>query len=815
MARPSMQQYLQYLKGGPRMMGWGALLIYDRAKTNQLLAQEYIEHLNGSDYFPPFSSTEETGGSTKVVMNNFKFDAPVLSFINSNISHSRARLAMKIIHGEYITLNKPLGGTDHSIVSIATINALNAPSLHMDIDLFATDKGNIIDDEGQVALDLSDGENHNFSLSSSEHSNRVLGIAIKKHFDSWDDESKRFVINRIVRGDGDLKPTSFAIRTHSLANSGVVRSTEEDDKDEGAVIVGVAMNNEPNGGFPVRDTDLPYLLPDDYARPFGMNILVANHIWFFVITMSARRTLDHDRIEYTLHKNSKGFLDGIDLIDAHTDVFDKWTQYNPRETHFGSTVGGLVGVIFWVYQIYRDRNSLDFSGLKIRFSDGKAIISWVGEHVLRLLMDVEWAKTNKRTIEVTNLNCSWELEAVYELNTTESGPDIGRVRYQEISITRSFEMEDNWYGGFNKAHSVYRDWFTKDVIYRMFNILCHDLTVESAKIDALFLNNLLFKNKYVAMPSVAKAPGDMSLLGDLSLANLSLAILPVKSVISANSTLQFTLQSAQTGATWSLELLPGENGEKGSISSTGLYRAPSPSTVPPQGRRVKVVARKDNFVAHALIYLVQSDVSVYPSLQVAQHSHIRYLLVGGSGDGTPLKWGVTPTSLGSVRGVTGQDREDMDIPDHQDVQIYVSPPVPTARPDDWRAAVQRDQVTVTGASGTPTLIDILIPWSNPASWFETKRTGQTISLTTWTQTFNGPIALQPDIMDWYVVKGTGELKDGVYTLGDIDERYAIIVAIEKDTNFFNYAYVVLPFALIDLKTLEMIDTPEGADHATE
>lgn len=815
MARPSMQQYLQYLNVGPRTMGWGALLIYDRAKTNQLLAQEYIEHLNSSDYFPPFSSTEETGGSTKVVMNNFKFDAPVLSFINSNISHSRARLAMKIIHGEYITLNKPLGGTDHSIVSIATINALNAPSLHMDIDLFATDKGNIIDDEGHVALDLSDGENHNFSLSSSEHSNRVLGIAIKKHFDSWDDESKRFVINRIVRGDGDLKPTSFAIRTHSLASSGVVRATEEEDKEEGAVIVGVAMNNELNGGFPVRDVDLPYLLPDDNARPFGMNILVANHIWIFVIMRGVLRSLDYSNAGYTLHKNSKGFLDGIDITSAQAQYPDKWVNYDPREFQLGQSAGGLIGIVFWVYEVYCERQSVDFSGLKIRFSDGKAIISWDGEYVLPLIMDIEWSKDNKRSLEVSNLTCRWKLEAVYELNITESGPDIGRVRYQETSITRSFEMTDNWFWGFKKAHSLFRDWFSEEVIYKNFNAFCHDLTVESAKIDAIFLNNLLFKNKYVAIPSLAKVPGDMSLLGDLSLDNLSLAILPVKSVISANSTLQFTLQSAQAGATWSLELLPGENGEKGSISSTGLYRAPSPSTVPLQGRRVKVVARKDNFVAHALIYLVQSDVSVYPSLQVAQHSHTRYLLVGGSGDGTPLKWGVTPTCLGSVRGVTGQDREDMDIPDHQDVQIYVSPPVPTPRPDDWRAAVQLDQVTVTSASGTPTLIDILIPWSNPASWFETERTGQSISLTMWTQTFSGPIALQPDEMDWYLVKGTGELKGGVYTLGDIDERYAIIVAIEKDERFFNYAYVVLPFALIDLKTLEMIDAPEGADHATE
>lgn len=815
MARPSMQQYLQYLDVGPRTMGWGALLIYDRAKTNQLLAQEYIEHLNGSDFFPPFSRTEETSGSTKVVMNNFKFDAPVLSFINSNISHSRARLAMKIIHGEYITLNKPLGGTDHSIVSIATINALNAPSLHMDIDLHATDNGNIIDDEGQVALDLSDGENHNFSLSSSEHSNRVLGIAIKKHFDSWDDESKRFVINRIVRGNGDLKPTSFAIRTHSLANSGVVRSTEEDDKDEGAVIVGVAMNNEPNGGFPVRDSDLPYLLPAYDGTPLSMNILLANNIWFEALTRFVLNYFDrYTDLKYSLHR-THGDLDGIDITYGQASYYErKEFKTHPPYTQLAEQLSGW-DIVYRVREFISDPQTIDLTGLKVRFKNNNMIVSWASEHRFELASRVEWTQPVHITWEWAYITVSWYFEATYQLYMVESGPDYGTARFKKISSTQSSDSQsyNDWGAGI--ARSFYQNWLVDNFIDDIFQTHCHNLTTQSANINALFLNNLLFKGQQAARPLLVEKRSDMTLLGNLAVENLSLSIHPLKSVISANSTLQFTLQSAQTGATWSLELLPGENGEKGSISSTGLYRAPSSSTVPPQGRRVKVIARKDNFVAHALIYLVQSDVSVYPSLQVAQHSHTRYLLVGGSGDGTPLKWGVTPTSLGSVRGVTGQDREDMDIPDHQDVQIYVSPPVPTPRPDDWRAAVQLDQVTVTGASGTPTLIDILIPWSNPASWFETKRTGQTIGLTMWTQTFSGPIALHPDEMDWYLVKGTGELKDGVYTLGDIDERYAIIVAIEKDERFFNYAYVVLPFALIDLKTLEMIDAPEGADHATE
>lgn len=813
MGKPSMPKYLEYLGSTTRTMGWGALLIYDRAKTNQLLAQEYVENLTSQAYFPPFSSTEDTGQYSKTVMSNFRFDAPVLSFTNSNISSSRARLSMKITHGQYITLNKPLGGTDHSIVSIATIDALNSPSLHMDIDLQATDSGNIIKDEGEVVLDLSEGENHTFALSSSEDRNRVLGLAVKRHFDSWDVKSKRFVLNRIVRNDNSIKPTSFAIRTHSLARSAGLFSTQEDN-DEGAVIIGVAMNDQPNGSFPVRDSDLPYLLPDAFPgsdiEPLSTNLLLSNAIWFPEIMRAALTYLDKlPGTKYTLHVNSKRFFDGIDITDGQSQTLGASFRANPPGVKLiasGPPNSTWYENHYFLFEF--SAQTFNISGMTARFNNKKMTVQWSGEHPVRVTSYIKRAghPDSDAFNKYSDLTFTYDLEKVYEWHIVADGPESQSIRFKQVSSRRDSDLRGYWVDGINNA----KDHFHKQLEAFTFEILdtyCAALTTESATIETLFLHNLLFQSHLVATPQLMEAPGDLTLLGTLAPEKLHFALHPVTSIISANSTLQFVLESAPPDVTWSVEMLPGENGERGIISAGGLYRAPSPSSIPAQGRRVKVIARKDQYVAQALIYLVRSNISVYPTLQVAQHSHIRYLLVAGSGDGTPLNWDVTPTSLGSVRAVTSQDRLDMNIPADQDVQIYVSPPVPTAFSAGWQEALQLDQVTVTGQSGPPQLIDILIPWKNPASWFVTEHIQGGVRLRMWVQGISGAIELKPDEADWYVVKGIGEIKDGVYIPGATPESYAIIAAIEKDDRFLNYAYIVLPFALIDLKTLEMSDAP--------
>ena len=109
MAKLTLTQYLNYLGTETRTMGWGALLIYDRAKTNALLAQEYIERFDKNQYFPPFNDSEETDQNAWSDMQDFILDRPRLSFTNSNIASSRARLSMKVVGGKYVTLVKPIG----------------------------------------------------------------------------------------------------------------------------------------------------------------------------------------------------------------------------------------------------------------------------------------------------------------------------------------------------------------------------------------------------------------------------------------------------------------------------------------------------------------------------------------------------------------------------------------------------------------------------------------------------------------------------------------------------------------------------------
>lgn len=43
MESQSVNTLLTWLKSAPRTLGWGAILAYDRSKTNVMLEQEYID----------------------------------------------------------------------------------------------------------------------------------------------------------------------------------------------------------------------------------------------------------------------------------------------------------------------------------------------------------------------------------------------------------------------------------------------------------------------------------------------------------------------------------------------------------------------------------------------------------------------------------------------------------------------------------------------------------------------------------------------------------------------------------------------------
>ncbi|MFK0035701.1 hypothetical protein [Pseudomonas monteilii] len=132
MARPTFEKYMKYLRAEPRTLGWGALLVYDRFRTNRLLAQEHIQRFDDSEWLPPvnFRASTENGSWTEV--RDLVMDKPRLSFANSNIASSKARLSMNVIGGVITQLRQLPGSDQMELVSYTVLNPLGGPTVRMD-----------------------------------------------------------------------------------------------------------------------------------------------------------------------------------------------------------------------------------------------------------------------------------------------------------------------------------------------------------------------------------------------------------------------------------------------------------------------------------------------------------------------------------------------------------------------------------------------------------------------------------------------------------------------------------------------------------
>ncbi|MGH8486658.1 MAG: hypothetical protein ACRESP_19840, partial [Pseudomonas sp.] len=161
----------------------------------------------------------------------------------------------------------------------------------------------------------------------------------------------------------------------------------------------------------------------------------------------------------------------------------------------------------------------------------------------------------------------------------------------------------------------------------------------TATVDAFRLNNLLFRGNNIVTPRGAYLPGDLTLLGDLAPDRTRLVVSPTEVVVAGGKSQQFT-SNLEGAVNWSVENLPGESSDPGTINpQTGVYQAPSSADLRTDGfRRVIVSATQDDMTSKALVSLVESQVSIYPSVLVMEVGGAKHSLAAGSADKSPLKW---------------------------------------------------------------------------------------------------------------------------------------------------------------------------------
>lgn len=800
MARPTFENYLKYLHAEPRTLGWGALLIYDRFRANRLLAQEHIQRFDDSAWLPPvnFRASTESGSWTEV--RDLVMDKPRLSFANSNIASSKARLSMNVISGVITQLRQLPGSDQMELVSYTELSPLGGPTVRMDITLNETNSGSV-NEEGRVTLDLSTGQGYTFEVSSWKEMNEKLGEAIKAEFEKWPKEARVWELNVIKPVADALNPQEFAVRTHSLARSQQITNATQEEQEEGAVIVGVSFVKGKAGVFPPNDQDMPYLLPspnDEDDDLFTMNILFSNEAWIkdqLWQLVSAIPGLTN----VVMDRDQTGFFS---TLKADVD-FAVHGRLDTTGRRYGD----------YTFTMY-DWPNLDFSGsFKVVQTDDVLVVEWAAECLASELIVIFVSALGDHRHD-PDFNVAVSVRTELRIKLVSEGDRRGDVEIipGEVKVDYSVGVWGGKHSYINEYVKASFDDYIKpdlDVVVGEISTRVAAMAAGVKPFNVLRLNSLLFRSDDVATPRLLATPGDLSLLGDLAPKFTSFAVEPLEAKVSAapGNKVEFQLDPAIDGTvSWSVKGLPDGSTDPKKVGAVvnGVYTPPDVGALTDGYKRVIVTATVNGNSSSALVTVVADSVAIYPYFQIANFktdaNSPRYVLTGGDIEGD-LNWAMTGFSKGTVREVEAGD-SDLDIPVDKNVRIYESPEKAVGESGTVDALIHLDGVSVS-AGGHTQVIDIVIPWRTTTAGLRVaEQAGDALKLSLYfdNEETGEQEELTPAGTLWKVLKGTGQINSstGIYTPGPNEGPYIIVAGRENPAErlpIWNYA--VIPLSRVD------------------
>ncbi|MFF5865762.1 hypothetical protein [Pseudomonas sp. NPDC012596] len=803
MARPTLEQYYKYLAAAPRTFGWGALLVYDRKKANLLLMQEHILRADKKAWIEPVSGETETENGKVTRLSNFTFGAPVLSFENANIGSSMAALSMPVVGGKLTEWSRASGATLPTLVGISHLDPLTAPRVKMNIKL-NEGKGGVVGEDGRVYLDLSDSTAYYFEVSQWEELNIKLGDLIAKKFKDPERGEQIWVLNTLAPVEGTLNPTTFRVRTHSLGKAGnPVASTSLAELDDGAIIVGVAFNGAPNGGFPGGDEDMPYLLPERQSgAPYSLNVVLSDEVWAKNVLSSLLGGLADTEFvpsEITYRKNALGFISEADVgaikfQSQHTMVHNSNLRCE-----------------FYIYG--------DLGQLTVSFAPGRLDLKWhyAGEieNGIRVEINVEgyWEKHEVPLGLDLHASCSFSIGLEGGVATLSKGKVLVGGDWSGFKLDPE-EVTERWarFISFVEGHAG-----------KVFDEFAGRLEV----VDLLRLNGLLFRNEQRSVADTLATPGDVTMLGELAPTLTAFAIDPIEKTLIAGGTHPLTLTPApQPGeeVKWEVKALPGdpenpEGPEQLGAIVDGIYTAPKADTITGTFRQVIITATVGDTSSSALFTVVPRSVAVRPMLLNALYSNPgqpqRYVLEGGSVD-SELVWAKGDGFKGELRDPIEDEYDELKIPRDKQVKVYVAPLREPATGPVLGSLMQLDQVHVTGGGRTET-IDITVLWAQASATLKVEALDGgalklVLNVADWE---HGSIDLPPAETKWFVAKGKETVDEGtgIYKPGLDEGDYVIIAGVGRVSGQWNYAVLPIPYTPEEAQAFDEVNLAMSGTNA--
>ncbi len=788
----ALEDFLKIMEVKPQTFGWDALLVFDRQATNALLTQEYIERVDVPEkFFPKLSDgVVDAGNGLEHVLLGLQLDKARLSFENANLKSSKAKLVMRVVAGKHLEVMERYydGEPVRSVQALTLYNAATHGLLDMSIDLRAVEGA--VDTSGQVLLDIEDAYGHVFSGGGTGPEKVRLGLYFESEFEKWGEEGDRlkFPLSELVVDDSSsINPKEFVLLTHAPESAKVRGSNNYGD---GAVVVFVSLGEDGKGNLPPDNKSMIYMLPDA-ANPYTSNLLLSHKFTAQQVVSLGLNQFDWMKGKFDVVKQ----VDDRYKLIANAAGGEGYVAYKfSDEGH-----GGTLQPWHWKLSLDGAMTNIFDKGNEIIF-EGRSIKARWG-YAGQVATLVYWIQTGDSAGRTKSLAVTTEVRIDANYKFVISGQGAGaKLKFQKASYTSDVKIsiQDDFGSGdgANDAKAKSRALIEplKAKLSSMLQEKVDSLENMTFEIDALRLNNLLFRGENVVEPRDAALPLDLTLLGNLAPKQTALTVNPSEVIVASGQLFEFKAESAPGDVTWAVKNLPGEKGETGKFNDPkkGTYTAPSDAALLTEGqRRVIVTATSGDFVSRALVSVVPSHVTVNPWV-AAVSVGMGHALSAGTPDSSALVWD-TP-QLGNVA--------PDDDPLNPGGDKYYAPaqlPKREATDPQYYRSLRLDPVTVRAASGgAPATIDMLVVGVKNANyWLEPNAKGDgSVELKFYFINADVEKEEVTGEVEWTVLKGSGSFDKNtrVYTpTPGVNDQYVIIAAYwVNNISAGTCDYVILP-----------------------
>lgn len=641
MSQMTVVELVAAMKGKSLTYGWDAVTLYDQRKANELLLQLYIERFDTeSGYFEPLSMVVCWGdGKEKEHIFNLKLSAPRLSFETSDPAlDPRARLTLKMVAGMIVSTNERLGA--HYIKQILQVLPVGGPSLWMDQPLT---KGNV-SGLGEVIIDIDKAETFMANFVMGSLAQEDVGRRFKEYFLTLPAAQKKFSLGSIDGFEnGVLTPNSFEIKVVKASYLSVLG---DEDYGDGAVMLFIKFKDGEDGTFPNRKSI--YLLPsDECGLAYTGAILLSSRVLFDIIMRGpAVADIGHGIkfLDYT-PENGAGKDIAWSLKAGAGGVSHKFIHnYKVRDDDFDATFTTDLHVNF----------KTDEGGPALTIKGGGERIEFVLDKVYTLPFSrvIYWQWPSNEQWDYGQIVFTCKHTVSFDVVVDN---DTGCVSFTRDERSSSFDLSVT---GFENLFDLKWEGIRMvpliEAFYRpKLEGILQSLT--TPVLDTFILRNLLFPGHNALHLREAFVPGDLAVFGQIDPLRSTTVLTPANSNIEAGSALQFFLTPSPDNVVWKVRDADGSNKEAGTISDSGLYRAPSQAELP-DGLVTVIITAEGYFngqpvKSSALVTVLNNTISVNPlyiSCDAAGTTELSAESIsGGTLEWTHLtpEWGSTLTEV--------------------------------------------------------------------------------------------------------------------------------------------------------------------------